>query len=79
MKKEINKKAQYLVNKFKDENYYLHKDCLDNAKYNAKLCVDIIIINLEAYEKCNLISINEIKFYNNVKSEIDNITDFTIE
>ena len=38
-------KADDLINKFADENYFSEQDILEDAKHNALICVDEIILN----------------------------------
>ena len=65
-------KAELLVKKFDDENYFSIAAVLENSKHNALICVDEIIIAI--YKTTSLEKADELVFFwHQVKNEINKL------
>ena len=68
---KANEKAEDLINKFSDENYFDDKSILENAKQNALIFVDEMIKVLSNINyRTDIIDI--LNYWQEVKKEIKN-------
>lgn len=63
-------KAEYLIEKFRDENYFSEKDILENAKCNSLIVVEEILKETLS-EYTNDENHDRVEYWNDVKLEIE--------